>query len=343
MRSGARRFFLGLLILAATASGMLLWRPGLFRSVAVPLAQPAKRRAKTVAAIEPVREEGMVWIEGGWLQIGTDAAAPDDARPSHELWVGGFWLDEHEVTVAQFAAFVEQTGYKTTAERRGWGHVFRTRQGAFKQVAGADWRHPAGPDSSIAGREHWPVVQVSWADAAAYAAFSGKRLPTEAEWEYAARAGLYRAAYPWGNEELRGGRYQANYWQGWFPDRDLGSDGFPGLAPVGSFAPNRYGLYDMAGNAAEWCADWYDPTLYRRRALVAGEEPQPGSERVLRGGSWLSAENASPGILVWMRGHAAEHAATSDIGFRCARDQDRSGEPSADAVGPAQFTRSRNR
>jgi formylglycine-generating enzyme required for sulfatase activity len=229
-------------------------------------------------------------------------------------------MDHHEVTNQQFSEFVDQTGYITTAQQVGKAQVFDADKRRWSTVAGADWQHPEGPNSSLIGRQMQPAVQVSWHDARAYAAWAKKRLPTEAEWERAARGGLYDTDFPWGREETPGGRYQANYWQGWFPDTDRGVDGFVQLAPVGSFPPNRLGLHDMAGNVWEWCADWYGDTAYQASPTAQPRGPADGTERVLRGGSWLCAENYSPGIRVSTRHHAPPTQCSNHIGFRCAGD-----------------------
>src|SRR5215218_4975900 len=202
---------------------------------------------------------GMVLVKGGTFRMGADDEMPDES-PSHEVRVESFWMDAREVTVGEFAKFVEATGYKTDAERFGWSGVFDRESGDWVRVDGADWRHPEGPASEAAPNE--PVCQVSWRDASEYARWAGKRLPTEAEWEYAARGGLAGSRYAWGDELRPKGRPVANWWQGEFPARDTGEDGFQGRAPVGSFAPNGYGLYDVAGNVWEWCGDWYDERYY---------------------------------------------------------------------------------
>ena len=221
--------------------------------------------------------DGMVWIPGGEFVMGDDQGERNE-RPAHTVRVDPFWMDVHEVTNEQFARFVEATGYVTVAERvpdaGAFGDVppewlvagsllFVRPDGAvdpdnpsfwWQYVAGTNWRHPEGPDSDLEGRERHPVVHVSWEDANAYAEWAGKRLPTEAEWEFAARGGLAGASFPWGSEETPDGAWQANVWQGSFPGRDDRSDGFGGLAPAGSYPANGYGLVDMAGNAWEWCA-----------------------------------------------------------------------------------------
>jgi len=268
---------------------------------------------------------GMVWVPGGEFSMG--CADPrrlpfggsdpmKDCRPIHRVRLDGFWMDAHEVTNDQFAAFVQATGYRTVAERPiDWEEMkkqlppgtpkpdeSRLQPGAlvftppeesvdlsqfdrwWSWVPGADWRHPRGPDSSIEGRENEPVVQVSLEDAQAYAKWAGKRLPTEAEWEFAARGGLDGQPFAWGAEPLDATR--CNIWQGRFPDANTAADGFAGTAPVGSFAPNGYGLADMAGNVWEWCSDRYGD--YPKGAVSDPVGPREGSNRVSRGGSWGS-------------------------------------------------------
>jgi formylglycine-generating enzyme required for sulfatase activity len=264
---------------------------------------------------------GMIGLPAGRFQMGSDATDLPDARPVHTVRVGGFRLDARHVTNRQFAAFIDATGYLTTAEQTGWSHVFDREPRAWQKVAGADWRHPAGPNSSIAGRDTCPVVQVSWFDAAAYAKWAGKRLPTEAEHEYAARAGLADAVFPWGSEERPEGNYLANYWQGRFAYEDLGRDGFRGLAPVAAFPPNRFGLYDMAGNVWSWCSDWYADDAYLRSPVANPSGPERGDERVLRGGSWQSAKNFRFGIRTAARWQAIPGYRSNHVGFRCAKNE----------------------
>ena len=247
----------------------------------------------------------MVWIEGGRFTMGDDEERPEE-RAAHEVTVKGFWIDRHEVTNAEFARFVEATGYVTVAERgldpkdhpgmppellAPGAVVFTPPDGVldlvdvnqwWRYVAGADWRHPSGPGSSIEGRDNHPVVNVAYEDALAYAEWLGRALPTEAQWEFAARGGLDGATYSWGDEyydPVAG--WRANSWQGLFPLKDDADDGYPGTAPVGCFAPNGYGLFDMAGNVWEYARDWYvpeHPTLAGDRSAGTGH----GAGRAIR-------------------------------------------------------------
>ena len=309
--------------------------------------------------------EGMAWIPGGEFSMGClDPRAiphggPDpmaDARPVHRVHVDAFWMDTTEVTNAQFAAFVAATGYVTVAERVPKAEDFpdappenlvagsvvftppaeaipldnHLRWWAY--VKGADWRHPLGPGSSIDGHAQEPVVHVAYEDAEAYARWAGKRLPTEAEWEFAARGSLAGDLYPWGNEFRPGGRSMANTWQGRFPDENTAADGFPGLAPVARFPPNAYGLHDMSGNVWEWCADWYRPDTYPKALATAAvadnprgpdssfDPQEPGqAKRVQRGGSYLCSESYCARYIVGSRGKGEISSATNHIGFRCVK------------------------
>jgi formylglycine-generating enzyme required for sulfatase activity len=267
---------------------------------------------------------GMVWIAGGTFTMGADEERPEE-RAAHEVSVGGFWIDRHEVTNAQFARFVAATGYVTVAERgldpkdhpgmppellAPGAVVFTPPDGVldlvnvnqwWRYVAGADWRHPAGPDSSIEGRGNHPVVDMAYEDAQAYARWLGRELPSEAQWEFAARGGLEGATYSWGEEyydPVAG--WRANTWQGLFPLKDDVDDGYHGTAPVGCFAPNGYGLFDMAGNVWEYASDWYvhehpaepaaDP-VGPDLALAARYAGPTGPSVVIKGGSYLCAPN----------------------------------------------------
>jgi formylglycine-generating enzyme required for sulfatase activity len=293
----------------------------------------------------------MVWIPCGTFWMGASDPSVDDARPIHLVSLDGFWMDQTEVTNRQFGAFVQATGYMTVAEKKPEAAQFpgvpedKLRAGSivfsppekpvsyddplvwWSYVAGADWRHPEGPDSSIAGRDDYPVVHVCYDDALAYANWAGKRLPTEAEWEYAARGGLDRKKYVWGDTLTPGGKWQANNWQGRFPAENSALDGYPRLAPVASFPPNGFGLYDMAGNVWEWCSDWYRPgyEASREAPIVNPKGPdsshdpmEPGvPKRVHRGGSFLCSDLYCTRYLPGARGKGEVDSAAAHLGFRC--------------------------
>jgi formylglycine-generating enzyme len=295
---------------------------------------------------------GMVWIDGGSFTMGADDQHPEERAP-HEVTVGGFWIDRHEVTNAEFARFVEATGYRTLAERGldpkdypgmppellepGSMVFFMPGQIAgmadvtqwWRYVAGADWRHPIGPDSSIAGKDDHPVVHVAHEDAQAYAEWAGHRLPSEAEWEYAARGGLEGALYSWGDSYDPVAGWKANSWQGSFPQQDEVLDGHHGTAPVGCFEPNGYGLVDMAGNVWEWTADWYVPGFgptavsdpegpVMMQAAAAAPDRLP--RRVIKGGSWLCAPNFCARYRPAARQPMDADLGASHIGFRTVAD-----------------------
>ena len=259
---------------------------------------------------------GMVLVAGGTFRMGSEEM-PDES-PSHGVAVNSFWIDRHEVTVGEFARFVEATGYRTEAEQFGWSGVFDSATGRWEKRDAASWRRPEGTGSSPQTNE--PVTQVSFADASRYARWAGKRLPTEAEWEYAARGGAAGKRYAWGDELRPGGKPAANWWQGEFPGRNTGEDGFHGRAPVASFAPNGYGLHDMGGNVWEWCADWYAAGYYSASPAADPRGPNAGAERVIRGGSWMCSETYCTNYRVAARGHTAPDSGLNNLGFRCARD-----------------------
>lgn len=288
---------------------------------------------------------GMALIPGGAFRMGCDRREghPGDGEgPARMVHVGGFEMDRLAVTNARFARFVAATGYVTAAERAGWSFVFAgllpddfpPTEGAaaapwWRKVEGADWRHPDGPRSTIEAGWPLPVVHVAHDDAMAFCDFAGKRLPTEAEWEKAARGGLEGARFPWGDEETPGGRHHCNVWQGTFPsDNGLG-DGYYGLAPAAAFPPNGYGLRNMAGNCWEWCADWFDPHLHRSagrtdtRGGPARSDPRAPADsnlRAMRGGSYLCHPSYCWRYRVAARSAATPDSSTGHIGFRCVRD-----------------------
>ncbi|PYS47023.1 MAG: hypothetical protein DMF68_17135 [Acidobacteria bacterium] len=282
------------------------------------VSEPSSVKVAVNNSAATTRRDGMVLIKGGTFVMGTDDGMPYEA-PAHEVAVKSFWIDEHEVTVEEFSKFITATGYKTDAEKFGWSGVFNLKTGEWEKTDGANWRHPEGPKSKPQPDE--PVSQVSWADAQAYAKWAGKRLPTEAEWEFAARGGLAGKRYSWGDDLRPNGKPVANWWQGNFPENNTGEDGFIGRAPVESFPPNGYGLFDMTGNVWEWCADWYADDYYRKAVNNNPTGPETGAERVIKGGSYLCAENFCTNYRVAARSHATPDSGLDNLGFRCVRDE----------------------
>ena len=278
----------------------------------------------------------MLDLPGGAFRMGDESvwAYPGDGEgPVHDVVVDPFRIDAHAVTNDAFAAFVDATGHRTDAEQYGWSFVFggflpddfpdtRAVEGApwWRQVYGADWRHPEGPQSELGDRGDHPVIHVSWRDAVAYCAWSGTRLPTEAEWEYAARGGAVGAAFPWGDELEPGGEHRMNVFQGTFPGRNTVADGYAGTAPVGAFPPNRFGLYNVTGNVWEWCADWYDPGYYARAPRERPTGPERGEHRVMRGGSYLCHISYCRRYRVSARSGNEPDSTTGNLGFRVAAD-----------------------
>jgi formylglycine-generating enzyme len=310
-----------------------------------------------------VAPRGMVWIPGGEFSMGAQNAAhmnmvgmqaTVDSRPIHRVYVDGFYMDKTDVTNAQFAEFVRATKYVTVAERKPTqaeypgappenlvaGSVVFTAPDHpvplndhlqwWSYVKGANWRHPSGPNSSIVGKDNYPVVQVAYEDAEAYCKWAHKRLPTEAEWEFAARGGLAGKPYVWGDEFQPGGKWMANTHQGHFPNQDTGSDGYVGASPAGKFAPNGYGLYDMAGNVWQWTSDWYRPDYYEQLASAGGVAKNPHGpsfpydpseptekKKVHRGGSYLCTDQYCSRYMVGTRGKGEVTTGTNHLGFRC--------------------------
>lgn len=276
----------------------------------------------------------MVELAGGIFSMGTDGSygyPADGEGPAHEIQLSPFAISRHAVTNRQFAAFVAATDHRTEAERFGWSFVFGgllpddfppTRAVAaapwWRQVEGADWAHPEGPHSSWQGRPDHPAIHVSWNDAVAFCFWSGTRLPTEAEWEFAARGGG-SSRFPWGEELEPGGEHQMNVFQGTFPGGDTGEDGFVGTAPVGSFPANGYGLCDVTGNVWEWTADWFDPGYYASSPRLDPPGPETGTMRVMRGGSYLCHASYCNRYRVDSRSASGPDASTGNLGFRIAR------------------------
>jgi formylglycine-generating enzyme required for sulfatase activity len=308
------------------------------------------------------KHDGMVWIAAGTFMMGGDNdQARADEYPRHQVQLNGFFMDETEVTNEQFSNFVNATGYITTAEKNvDWeelkkqlpentakpdSEMLKAASLIFVQTPdpvnlsdysqwwqwkhGANWKHPHGPESDIIGKEKFPVVQVSWDDATAYCKWAGKRLPTEAEWEYAVRGGMKNTIYSWGNSPIDSLGYRCNYWQGSFPNSNEKLDGFYGAAPVKSFSPNKYGLYDMSGNVWEWCNDLYNNSYYKdfEKVKIALNPNGPKksydpdeplvSKRVMRGGSFLCNESYCSGYRNSSRMKSSQDTGMEHVGFRC--------------------------
>ena len=337
---------------------------GLDRAAAEPTFAATKIEAESASEPAPT---GMVWIPGGEFSMGTEAATDSlcslpgisrDASPIHRVTINPFWMDATEVTNARFAEFVKTTGYVTVAEITPTAEefpgappenlvagstVFTPAEGEvplddflawWRYEHGANWQHPLGSNSTIVGHDNEPVVQLAYEDANAFAKWAGKRLPTEAEWEFAARGGRSGELYPWGNEFKPGGKHQANTWQGRFPvaGGDTGEDGFQGIAPVAQYAPNGYGLHDMSGNVWEWCSDWYRPDYFVQLAdsgtavsnPLGPESPfdpiepdQP--KRAHRGGSFLCTDVYCSRYIVGTRGRGEVRTSSNHVGFRCVK------------------------
>ncbi len=303
----------------------------------------------------------MRWIPGGTFLMGSDDPKFPDESPAHNVTLDGFWMDETEVTNRQFDEFVQATGYVTVAEKAPDRNEIASQAGidpadipaenlvpgaicfnskfdpktlrkdhplwpyqVWTYILGASWRHPEGPDSNIDGRWDHPVVHVSWDDAIAYCRWAGKRLPTEAEWEYAARGGLKESEYPWGNDLQPAGKWASNIWQGEFPLENRADDGFRESSPVKTFPPNAYGLYDLSGNVWEWCGDWYRPDYYRSSpdrnpaGPVSSVDPLEPTipKRVQRGGSFMCSDNYCIGYRVAARMKGDLTTGTFHCGFR---------------------------
>ena len=335
-------------------------RPFLFL---LPLLIACKADVKNQQATDQPAPPGMVYIPAGTLQMGGDNEQADsDEYPKHAVDISAFWMDETEVTNRQFEAFIKSTEYVTVAERpivweeiakdlppgtppppdsllQPGALVFKKADGPVRYddpsqwwewVIGANWRHPEGPESSIADRMDHPVVQVAWEDAVAYCEWAGKRLPTEAEWEWAARGGLENKIYPWGDEDVNKGKPKANFWQGVFPFQNTEKDGYFATAPVKSFPANDYGLYEMPGNVWEWCSDWYHHGFYAsadaKKPNAQGPQksydPQMPytQQRSMRGGSFLCNDDFCSGYRNARRMKSSPDTGLGHTGFRGVKD-----------------------
>jgi sulfatase modifying factor 1 len=360
----------GLLLLAAVLlGGAAWWWSASSRPAAMAHAPSGADDVATVAntgAAPGPPPEGMVWIPGGEFSMGATEQpgmhdvgmqATMDSRPIHRVYVDGFWMDATEVTNEQFAAFVAATNHVTVAERAPRAEDFPGAPAEnlvagsvvfappshpvplndhfqwWAYAQGASWRHPEGPASNLEGRDQYPVVQIAYDDAVAYATWAGKRLPTEAEWEFAARGGLSGKLYPWGDEFMPARRSMANTHQGHFPDHDSGDDGFRGIGPVAQYTANGYGLYDVAGNVWEWVSDWYRPDYYAELAAAGGVARNPQGpatpfdpaepnekKRVHRGGSFLCTDQYCSRYMVGTRGKGEGSTGTNHLGFRLVKE-----------------------
>ena len=282
--------------------------------------------------------KGMAFVPGGEFMMGTDdreGFVADGEGPAREVTLSPFYVDTTPVTNAQFGRFVKASGYKTEAESYGWSFVFHifvppkvaptVTQSVpeapwWRAVRGATWRRPEGPGSNVKGRMDHPVVHVSWTDAHAYSQWAGKRLPTEAEWEMAARGGLDQRRYAWGDELTPDGRHLCNIWQGDFPDRNTAEDGYVGTSPVRAFSPNGFGIYDPSGNVWQWEADWFSPTHHRTGTRHDPRGPASGNAKAIRGGSYLCHESYCNRYRVAARSSNTPDSSTGNLGFRCAMD-----------------------
>jgi len=287
-----------------------------FICFALVFVQGCRNQVETKAKLES--KDGMVLIPEGSFQMGTKDGMPFES-PVHTVKINAFWMDEHEVTVAEFAKFVETADYKTESEKFGWSGVFEVETGNWVKADGANWRHPE--DKNLVARDDEPVCQISWNDANAYAKWAGKRLPTEAEFEYAARGGLVGKKYSWGDELRPIGKPVANWWQGVFPQNNTVEDGYLRRASIKSFPPNNFGLYDIAGNVWEWTSDWYDDNYYKKSPAENPKGARTGTEKVIRGGSWMCSENYCSNYRVAGRSRATPDTGLNNLGFRCVRDK----------------------
>lgn len=312
------------------------------KSCCAPAAERAEILAvvRTAAALTSLAQadiSSMVRLDGGTFLMGTDnpeANAHDGEGPVREVTLSPFLLDRYQVTNADFARFVQEAGYRTEAEQFEWSFVFWAHLPRVRfyelvedtvaaapwwcKVRGARWNAPEGPGSSIAARATHPVVHISWNDAQAYCAWAGNRLPSEAEWECAARGGLVQKLFPWGDKLRPEGKHRCNIWQGEFPKSDTADDGYAGTCPVGAFPPNAFGLYTITGNAWEWCADWFSADFHVAADRHDPQGPADGVARVMKGGSFLCHKSYCNRYRVAARTSQTPDSSSSNVGFRCA-------------------------
>ncbi|WP_432535137.1 formylglycine-generating enzyme family protein [Kineococcus arenarius] len=313
---------------------------GLSRSTTATVHPPAAPPTPTAPTSAPARPSNAIELPGGTFLMGTDdeQGYPEDGEgPVREVTLSPFAIDAHTVSTARYAAFVEDTGYVTETERIGWSYVFAAFLPAplrkisprpdktpwWAAVTGATWYAPEGPGSTWRGREDHPVVHVSWADALAYATWAGGHLPTEAQWEYAARGGLVQTRFPWGDELTPNGVHRCNVWQGVFPTKNTAEDGHKGTAPVDAYEPNGYGLYNVAGNVWEWCADWFSATHHLTPDTPERRDPrgpERGDSRVMRGGSYLCHASYCNRYRIAARTANTPDSAGGNTGFRVVWD-----------------------
>jgi formylglycine-generating enzyme required for sulfatase activity len=287
--------------------------------------------------LHPAVAARMVELPGSTFLMGTDfrEAFPDDGEgPVRAVTLSPFRMDRFPVTNELFAQFIAETKYETEAEKFGWSFVFWAHipSAHFRElvvdtvadapwwcvVPGATWRTPEGPGSGVERRANYPVLHVSWNDAQVYCRWSGQRLPTEAEWEYAARGGLEQKLYPWGDKLRLNGEHMCNIWQGDFPKHDTAEDGYSGACPVDAFPANGYGLYSTSGNTWEWCADWFDATFHQTGSRVDPQGPPNGVARVMKGGSFLCHKSYCNRYRIAARTSSTPDSSTAHTGFRCA-------------------------